>query len=77
VHAGVAAGAFVNIIHDLLKGKGAAVYHRNAERASARGASLVTGGVADGADMVAHPAKAAGVNVLLGFIGHIHNILTS
>jgi hypothetical protein len=72
VYASAAGAALVNIIHDLREIDRLAVDKRNAESAGAGGVSFLTRCIADGADMVAHPAETAGVYVLFGFFGHHH-----
>ena len=62
---GAAGGTFVNVIHDLGKINGVPVDHRNAKGSCPGGVSLLTGGIAHGADMVAHPAETAGFHMLL------------
>ena len=68
VYAAAAGAALVNIIHYFRKLDSITVYKRNTERAGAGGASFMTRCVAYRTDMVAHPAKAAGINMLFSFI---------
>jgi hypothetical protein len=72
VYASAAGAALVNVIHDLGEIDRLTVDERNAQSACAGGVSFLTRCVADGADMVAHPAEAAGVYVLFGFFRHHH-----
>ena len=68
VYAAAAGAALVNIIHYFRKLDSVAVYKRNTERSGAGCASFMACCVAYRTDMVAHPAKAAGINVLFSFI---------
>ena len=65
--------ALVYIIHYFLKPHSSSVYQRNSKRASAGRASLVSRCVSDRTDVMTHPTKTAGINVLFRFFRHYHN----
>jgi hypothetical protein len=72
VHTGAAGAALVNIIHNFRKVDGLAINKGDAQRASSGRISFLAGCVTYGANVVAHPAKTAGINMLLALIIHYH-----
>ena len=73
VNAGAAGGTFVHVVHYLRKVDSLTVDQGQTQGSGSGGASLLSRGVADGADVMTHPAEAAGIYMLFAFFRHYHS----